>query len=41
MEEIGVPETLLVAVHGLGSARPRYPNDPLDPRNRRIAIVVR
>jgi chemotaxis protein MotB len=41
MEDNGLPATQLEALHGYGSARPRYPNDPLDPRNRRIAIVVR
>jgi chemotaxis protein MotB len=41
MEDEGLPPTQLEALHGYGSSRPRYPNDPLDPRNRRIAIVVR
>jgi chemotaxis protein MotB len=41
MEASGFPETRLDALHGYGSSRLRYPADPLDARNRRIAIVVR
>jgi chemotaxis protein MotB len=41
MEEAGLPTTQLEALHGYGSSKPRYPDNPLDPRNRRIAIVVR
>jgi chemotaxis protein MotB len=41
METAGLPSTQLEALHGYASSRPRYPQNPLDPRNRRIAIVVR
>jgi len=41
MEEAGLDETHLEALHGYGSARLRYPERPLDARNRRIAIVIR
>jgi len=41
MESEGLPPTQLEALHAYGSARLRYPDKPLDPRNRRIAIVIR
>jgi chemotaxis protein MotB len=41
MENAGLPRTQLEALHAYGSSRPRYPENPLDPRNRRISIVVR
>jgi chemotaxis protein MotB len=41
MESAGLTSAQLEALHGYGSSRPRYPEHPLDPRNRRIAIVVR
>jgi flagellar motor protein MotB len=41
MEKFGLQETHLDALHGYGSSKLRYPQDALDARNRRIAIVVR
>jgi len=41
MEADGLPSAKLDALHGYGSSRLRYPDNPLDARNRRIAIVVR
>jgi chemotaxis protein MotB len=41
MEDAGLPSTRLEALHGFGDARLRYPDAPLDARNRRVAIVVR
>jgi chemotaxis protein MotB len=41
MENDGMPPMQLEALHAYGSSRLRYPDKPLDPRNRRIAIVVR
>ena len=41
MEESGLPSKRLEALHGFGDARLRYPDAPLDARNRRVAIVVR
>jgi chemotaxis protein MotB len=41
MEADGLAATKLDALHGYGSSRLRYPDNPLDARNRRIAIVVR
>jgi chemotaxis protein MotB len=41
MEEAGLPPKRLEALHGFGDARLRYPDKPLDARNRRVAIVVR
>lgn len=41
MEGAGLRPTQLDALHGYGSSRLRYPDKPLDARNRRIAIVVR
>ena len=41
MQKAGLQETHLDALHGYGSSKLRYPGDPLDARNRRIAIVVR
>jgi chemotaxis protein MotB len=41
MENFGLQESHLEALHGYGSSKPRYPADPLDARNRRIAVVLR
>jgi chemotaxis protein MotB len=41
MEDAGLSNTRLEALHGFGDARLRYPDAPLDARNRRVAIVVR
>lgn len=41
MEEAGLPPGRLEALHGFGDARLRYPDAPLDARNRRVAIIVR
>jgi chemotaxis protein MotB len=41
MEEFGLDSSHLEALHGYGSSKLRYPNDPLDARNRRIAIIIR
>jgi chemotaxis protein MotB len=41
MEAAGLKESQLEALHGYGNSHLRYPKDPLDSRNRRIAIVVR
>jgi len=41
MESEGMPPTQLEALHAYGSARLRHADKPLDPRNRRIAIVIR
>jgi chemotaxis protein MotB len=41
MEEAGLPSQRLEALHGFGDSRLRYPDAPLDARNRRVAIVVR
>jgi chemotaxis protein MotB len=40
MEESGLDPTHLEALHGYGSSRMRYPDQPFDARNRRIAIVL-
>ena len=41
MEEAGLDASHLEALHGYGDSRLRHTGAPLDPRNRRIAIVVR
>jgi chemotaxis protein MotB len=41
MEAAGLEESHLEALYGYGSSRLRYPDAPYDPRNRRIAIVLR
>jgi chemotaxis protein MotB len=41
MEAAGLNPNQLDALHGYGSARLRYPERPLDSRNRRIAVVIR
>jgi chemotaxis protein MotB len=41
MEEAGLSGKRLEALHGFGDSRLRYADAPLDPRNRRVAIVVR
>jgi flagellar motor protein MotB len=40
MESHGLRQRQIDAVRGFADTRPRYPNDPLDARNRRISIVV-
>ena len=40
LEESGLDATHLEALHGYGNSRLRYPDQPLDARNRRIAIVL-
>ena len=40
MESHGLRQRQIDAVRGFADTRLRYPNDPLDPRNRRISIVV-
>jgi chemotaxis protein MotB len=40
MESRGLRARQIDAVRGFADTRPRYPNDALDPRNRRISIVV-
>jgi chemotaxis protein MotB len=41
MEASGLDPSRLEALHGYGSSRLRYPDQPYDPRNRRVAIVLR
>ena len=41
MEESGFDPHRLEALHGYGDARLLHPDNPLDPRNRRVALVVR
>jgi chemotaxis protein MotB len=41
METFGLLESHLDALHGYGSSKLRNPADPLDARNRRIAVVLR
>ena len=41
METSGLDPTRLDALHAYGSSKLRYPDQPLDARNRRIAIVLR
>jgi chemotaxis protein MotB len=40
MDSHGLRQRQIDAVRGFADTRLRYPNDPLDPRNRRISIVV-
>jgi len=40
MESHGIREGQVDAIRGFADTRLRYPNDALDPRNRRISIVV-
>ena len=40
METHGLRARQIDAVRGFADTRPRYPDDSLDPRNRRISIVV-
>ena len=40
MESEGLRAGQIDAVRGFADTRPRYPDDSLDPRNRRISIVV-
>jgi flagellar motor protein MotB len=41
MVQFGLDESHLDSLHGYGSSKLRYPDDPYDARNRRIAIVLR
>jgi chemotaxis protein MotB len=41
MVEAGLEESHLDSLHGYGSSKLRYPEDPYDARNRRIGIVLR
>jgi chemotaxis protein MotB len=41
MEESSFDVRRLEALHGYGDARLLHPDDPLDPRNRRVALIVR
>jgi chemotaxis protein MotB len=41
MVAAGLSDTQLDALYGYGSSRLRYPDRPLDARNRRIAVVIR
>jgi chemotaxis protein MotB len=41
LEQGGLPEDHLGRVSGLASTQPLFPNNPADPRNRRISILVR
>jgi chemotaxis protein MotB len=41
MEQAGMKESQLDALHGYGNSRLRYPDRPYDARNRRIAVVIR
>ena len=40
LTEYGVDAARLAAIRGYADTRPRFPDDPLDPRNRRIEILV-
>ncbi len=40
MEEVGLPKGRVEAVRGYADNRLRFEDDPYDPRNRRIAIIV-
>jgi|AMWB02.1.fsa_nt_gi chemotaxis protein MotB len=40
MERAGLPPERLIRVSGFASTRPLVPEDPMDPRNRRISILV-
>ncbi len=41
MEQQGLPPAQVKAVRGYADTELRYPDKPLDPRNRRVSIVVR
>ncbi len=41
LEQGGLAEERLARVSGLASTQPLYPDNPADPRNRRISILVR
>jgi len=41
LEQGGLQEERLARVSGLASTQPLFPNNPADPRNRRISILVR
>ena len=41
LEQSGFDPRRLEALHGYGDARLRIPDDPLDARNRRVALIVR
>ncbi|HEY7789647.1 MAG TPA: OmpA family protein, partial [Vicinamibacterales bacterium] len=41
MERQGVRPVQIQEVRGYADTEPRIPNDPLDPRNRRVSILVR
>jgi chemotaxis protein MotB len=41
LQQGGLPEDHLSKVSGLSSTQPLYPDNPADPRNRRISILVR
>jgi len=41
LEQGGLPEERLLRVSGLASTQPLFPDNPTDPRNRRISILVR
>jgi chemotaxis protein MotB len=40
MEENGLDPTQVEGVRGFADRKPHYPDDPLNPRNRRVSIVV-
>ncbi|SNS20343.1 chemotaxis protein MotB [Humidesulfovibrio mexicanus] len=41
LEQGGLPEDRLARVSGFAATQPLYPDNPTDPRNRRISILVR
>jgi chemotaxis protein MotB len=41
LESSGVASSRLTAVGGYAATKPRFPENPMDPRNRRIEILVR
>ncbi|PKK82852.1 MAG: hypothetical protein CVT49_11725 [candidate division Zixibacteria bacterium HGW-Zixibacteria-1] len=40
MASAGLRQDQIVEIRGNADKRPRYPDDPLDPRNRRVVIIV-
>ncbi len=40
MQKVGLPSGRIEAVRGYADNRPRFANNPYDPRNRRITIIV-
>jgi chemotaxis protein MotB len=40
MEEVGIRDGQIVEIRGYADKHPKLPDDPYDPRNRRIAIIV-